>query len=48
MTQQVLRKKSELDNLFDRINSYYANIKSTIEKDPKKFLETEITRNECC
>ena len=39
------RKKNEPDELFSKMNSYYPNIKLTIEINPSKFLDTKITRN---
>ena len=42
----VRRKKDESDILFDEMNKFHKNIKFTIEKDPKKFLDTEITKTD--
>ena len=38
------RKRNDLDELFDKMNSYHPNIKLTIEISPKKFLDTKILR----
>ena len=48
MIQHALRKKCKPDSLFDKLNPYYLNIKSTVEKDPTKLVDTEITRKEYC
>ena len=37
------RRKLRDNVLFDRLNSYYANIKFTIEVNPSKFLDTKLT-----
>ena len=37
-------KRIEPDELFDKMNTYYPNIKLTIEISPKKFLDTKILR----
>ena len=39
----VRRKKGIRDVLFEDLNSYHENIHFTIEKNPKKFLDTKIT-----
>ena len=38
----IQRKKNKQDNIFEKINWFHPNIKLTIEKDPAKFLDTEI------
>ena len=43
----IRRKKNEPDSLFEKLNSYHLNIKFTIEKNPMKFLDTEIIRRGC-
>ena len=43
----IRRKKNEPDSLFEKLNSYHPNIKLTIEKNPTKFLDTEIIRCSC-
>ena len=43
----IQRKKNELDCLFEKLNSYHLNIKLTIEKNPRKFLDTEIIWRAC-
>ena len=43
----IRRKKNKPDSLFEKLNSYYPNIKLTIEKNPAKFLDTEIIRRGC-
>ena len=40
----VKRKCNEADTLFDVLNSYHANIKFTLEQNPKKFLDTQIIK----
>ena len=32
------------DSLFDKLKSYYPNLKLTIEKNPTKFLRNEVIR----
>ena len=43
----IQRKKNEPDSLFEKLNSYHPNIKLTSEKNPTKFLDTEIIRRGC-
>ena len=43
----IRRKKNEPDSLFEKLNSYHLNIILTIEKNPTKFLDTEIIRCGC-
>ena len=43
----ICRKKDETDSLFEKLNSYHLIIKFTIEKNPTKFLDTEIIRRGC-
>ena len=43
----IRRKKNEPDSLFEKLNSYLSNVKYTIEKNPTKFLDTEIIRHGC-
>ena len=40
----VKRKCNEADTLFDALNSYHPNIKFTLEQNPKKFLDTQIIK----
>ena len=40
----VKRKCNEVDTLFDELNSYHPNIKFTLEQNPKKFLDTQIIK----
>ena len=40
------RKKGIHDMLHERLHNYHPNIKLTIEINPNKFLDTEITENE--
>ena len=40
-------KKNEPDSLFEKLNSYHLSIKLTIEKNPTKFLDTEIIQRGC-
>ena len=42
----VRRKKDIEDDLFQEMNNFHQNIKFTIEKHPKKFLDTEIVITE--
>ena len=37
------RQKNSSDVLYDALNNYHSKIKSTIETNPQKFLDTEIT-----
>ena len=41
----VRRKKDKNDVLFNALNSFYKNIKLTIEVNPARFLDTQISRN---
>ena len=41
------KKKNELESLFEKLNSYHPNIKVTIKKNPKKFLDSEIIKCGC-
>ena len=43
----IRRKKNEPDSLFEKLNSYHLNIILTIEKNPTKFLDTEIIQCGC-
>ena len=43
----IRRNKNKLDSLFEKLNSYHPNTKLTIEKNPTKFLDTEINRRGC-
>ena len=38
------RKRNESDTLFDALNSYHPNIKFTLEWNPKRFLDTQISK----
>ena len=38
------RKRNELDELYDKMNSYHPNIKFTVKISPKKFLDIKILR----
>ena len=40
----VKRKRNKLDTLFDALNSYHPNIKFTLEQNPKRFLDTQIIK----
>ena len=40
----VKRKRNESDTLFDVLNSYHPNIKFTLEQNPKRFLDTQIIK----
>ena len=40
----VKRKCNEAGTLFDALNSYHPNIKFTLEQNPKKFLDTQIIK----
>ena len=40
----VKRKRNESDTLFDALNSYHPNIKFTLEQNPKRFLDTQIIK----
>ena len=40
----IRRKKNVNDKLFQKMNSYHLIIKLTLEENPKKFLDTMITR----
>ena len=42
-----MRRKKEIEyDLFKEMNKFYQIIKCTIEKHPRKFLDTEIVRTE--
>ena len=43
----IRKKKNKPDSLFEKLNSYHTNIELTIEKNPTKFLDTEIIRRGC-
>ena len=38
----IQKKKNKPNDLFEKLNSDRPNIKLTIEKNPKKFLDTKI------
>ena len=38
------RKRNEPDTLFNTLNSYHPNIKFTLEQNPKRFLDTQIIK----
>ena len=38
----IRKKKNKPNSLFEKLNSYRQNIKLTVEKNPKKFLDTKI------
>ena len=40
----IKRKLNEVNTLFDALNSYHPNIKFTLEQNPKKFLDTQIIK----
>ena len=40
----IKRKRNGSDTLFDALNSYYPNIKFTLEQNPKRFLDTQIIK----
>ena len=40
----VKRKRYESDTLFVALNSYHPNIKFTLEKNPKRSLDTQIIK----
>ena len=40
----VKRKRNEADTLFDALNSYHPNIKFTLEQSPKRFLDSQIIK----
>ena len=40
----VKRKRNDSDTLFDALNSYHPNIKFTLEQNPKRFLDTQIIK----
>ena len=40
----VKRKHNQADTLFDALSSYHPNIMFTLEQNPKKFLYTQITK----
>ena len=41
------RKKNEPNSVFERLNSCHPNINLTIEKNPTRFLDTEVIRRGC-
>ena len=43
----IRKKKNKPNSLFEKLNSYRQNIKLTVEKNPKKFLDTKIIWREC-
>ena len=43
---KVFMDKDFIDKLFIDLNSYYENIKLTLETNPNKFLDTCIFRND--
>ena len=42
-----LFEERKTNRLFEKLNSSHTNIKFTIEKNPTKFLDTEIIRHGC-
>ena len=40
----VKRKRNESDTLFDALNSYHPNIKFALEQNSKRFLDTQIIK----
>ena len=40
----VKRKRNKSDTLFDALNSYHPYIKFTLEQNPKRFLDTQIIK----
>ena len=40
----VKRKRNKSDTLFNALNSYHPNIKFTLEQNPKRFLDTQIIK----
>ena len=42
----IKRKRNESDTLFDALNSYHPNIKFTLEQNPKRFLDTQIIKED--
>ena len=43
----IRRKNNEPDSRFEKLNCCHPNAKKTIEKNPTKFLDTEIIRRRC-
>ena len=43
----VHTNKEKQTSIFQKLNSYHLKIKKTIEKNPAKFLDTEIIRQGC-
>ena len=41
----VKRKRNKADTLSDALNSYHPNIKFTLEHSPKKFLDTQVVKD---
>ena len=37
-----MRKKNDVDKLFEELNSYDENIELTLEVNPTKFLDTKL------
>ena len=40
----VERKRSEVDTLFYMLNPYHPNVKFTLEQNSKRFLDTQIIK----
>ena len=40
----IKRKRNESDTLFNALNSFHPNIKFTLEQNPKRFLDTQIIK----
>ena len=40
----VKRKRNKSDTLFNALNSYHPNIKFTLEQNPKRFLNSQIIK----
>ena len=40
----VKRKRNKSDTLFDALNPYHPYIKFTLEQNPKRFLDTQIIK----
>ena len=43
-TRTLERKRNKADTLFDALNPYLPNIKFTLEQNPKRFLDTQIIK----
>ena len=39
------KKNTDLDELFQNMNSHYPNIKLTVETNPTRFLDTPFSKN---